>query len=197
MTELCFCCLSAVTSGKYSKPNNISYEVVRNSCTSDVLLCAKLKFFNSVAKQMSPFLTLYQIDKPMALFVNGDLYKLLKALMKRFVKPAVMKDTTSDAKLASVEISSLKSESLLDYSKTDTGFEAETAEKQAIQEKKVRRSRANTRTKTKTPEWRKYMSEDTHDQHTTAKEADNGSYNSSTEILCSNKQSISAFERSQ
>ena len=49
--------ISAVTSGKYSKPNNVSYEVVRNTCTSDALLCAKLKFFNSVAKQMVPFLT--------------------------------------------------------------------------------------------------------------------------------------------
>ena len=28
--------ISAVTSGKYSKPNNVSYEVVRNTCTSDV-----------------------------------------------------------------------------------------------------------------------------------------------------------------
>ena len=85
--------ISAVTSEKYSKPNNVSYEVVRNSCTSDALLCAKLKFFNSVAKQMSPFLTLYQTDKPMAPFISGDLYKLLKALMKTFVKPAVMKDS--------------------------------------------------------------------------------------------------------
>ena len=87
---------------------------------------------------MSPFLTLYQTDKPMAPFISGDLYKLLKALMKRFVKPAVMKDITSAAKLASVEVSSLKSESLLDYSKIDIGFEAETAVKQAIQEKKAK-----------------------------------------------------------
>ena len=49
--------ISVVTSGEYSKPNNVSYEVVRNSCISDALLCAKLKFFNSVAKQVSPFLT--------------------------------------------------------------------------------------------------------------------------------------------
>jgi len=108
----------AVTTGKYSKPNNMSYEVVRNNCTSDSLLCAKLKFFNSVAKQISPFLTLYQTEKPMAPFISGDLYKLLKALMKRFVKPNVMKDLTSAAKVSAVEVSSLKSESLLDYSKT-------------------------------------------------------------------------------
>ena len=40
----------------------------------------------------------------MALFICGDLYKLLKSLMKRFVKPAVMKDITSAAKLASVAV---------------------------------------------------------------------------------------------
>jgi len=36
----------------------------------------------------------------MAPFICGDLYKLLKSLMKRFVKPSVMKDITSAAKLA-------------------------------------------------------------------------------------------------
>jgi len=40
----------------------------------------------------------------MAPFICGDLYKLLKSLMKRFVKPAVMKDITSAAKLASVAV---------------------------------------------------------------------------------------------
>ena len=115
----------------------MAYEVVRNNCTSDSLLCAKLKFFNSVAKQISPFLTLYRTDKPMAPFISSDLYKLLKALMKRFVKPNVMKDLTSAAKVSAVEVSSLKSESLLDYSKIDIGFEAETAVKQALQEKKA------------------------------------------------------------
>ena len=108
----------------------MSFEVVRNSCTSDALFCAKLKFYNSVAKQISPFLTLCQTNQPMAPFICGDLYKL----MKRFVKPAVMKDITSAAKMASVVVSSLKNDILLEYSKIDIGFEAETAVKQAIQE---------------------------------------------------------------
>ena len=59
--------------------------------------------------------------------------------MKRFVKPHVMKGYKASAtKLAAVEVSSLKGESLHDYSKIDIGFEAETAVKQAIQEKKVK-----------------------------------------------------------
>ena len=74
----------------------------------------------------------------MAPFISGDLYNLLKALMKRLVKPAVVKDSTSAVKLASVEVSSLKSESLLDYSKIDIGFEAETAERQVVEEKKAK-----------------------------------------------------------
>jgi len=49
-----------------------------------------------------------------------------------------MKDITSAAKLPSLEISSMKNESLLEYSKIDIGFEAETAEKQAVQEKKAK-----------------------------------------------------------
>jgi len=74
----------------------------------------------------------------MALFICGDLYMLLKSLMKRFVKPAVMKDITSAVKMASVAVSSLKNDSLLEYSKIDIGFEAETAVTQAFQEKKAK-----------------------------------------------------------
>jgi len=59
--------------------------------------------------------------------------------MKRFIKPHVMKDIISAAKLAAVEVSRLKSESLLYYSKIDIGFEAETAVKQqAVQKKKAK-----------------------------------------------------------
>jgi len=43
-----------------------------------------------------------------------------------------MKDITSAAELASVAISSLKNDSLLEYCKIDIGFKAETAVKQAI-----------------------------------------------------------------
>jgi len=53
--------------------------------------------------------------------------------MKRFVKPHGMKDITSSVKLAAVEVSSPKCENLLDYSKIDMGFNAETAVKQAVQ----------------------------------------------------------------
>ena len=46
-----------------------------------------MTFFLSVSKQVTPFLTLYQTDKPMVPFIAGDIGKLLKVLLQRFIKP--------------------------------------------------------------------------------------------------------------
>ena len=62
----------------------------------NILLTAKLRFFLSVAKQIEPFLVVYQTDKPMGPFLSRDLYKLVKSLMGRFVKSALLKDVTSN-----------------------------------------------------------------------------------------------------
>ena len=108
-------CLASVATGKCSKPNSISFEVVRDGWNSDLLL-TKLKFFTSIAKQITPFLTLYQTyqtDKPKAIFLCDDLFKLLKSLMTRIVKPSVVKDITSPAKLISVQLT--KTDNLFEY----------------------------------------------------------------------------------
>ena len=126
--------LSAVAAGKLTKPQNKSFEVVRQAC-SDELLSAKLLFCVSVAKQLLPFLTRYQSDKPMVPFLCTDLFKVVKQLMDRFVKSAVMKDITSPAKL--IADSLLKEENLVDYAKVDIGFVAENAVKDAQKNKKV------------------------------------------------------------
>jgi hypothetical protein len=54
-------------------------------------------------------------------FLCDDLFKLLKAIMKRFVKQTVLKEVTTAAKLTAVQLS--KTENLLAYSKIDVGFE--------------------------------------------------------------------------
>ena len=116
--------LAAVSAGSCPRPQNKSFEAVRESCT-DQLLAAKLKFSVSVAKQIEPFLAQYQTDKPMIPFISGDIYKLLKSLMNRFVKPALMKEVKSVSDLTKIDIS--RNDNIVDYSKIDVGFVTENA----------------------------------------------------------------------
>jgi len=55
--------IKAVASGKTADLKTKSSEVVRQGITN-VLMPAKPHFYLSVAKQVVPFLTMYQTDKP-------------------------------------------------------------------------------------------------------------------------------------
>jgi len=66
---------------------------------------------------------MYQTDKLMVPFLSRDLFKLLKSLMERFVKSALLEDVTSAAKLTSIDIS--KADCFVDYSKVDIRFTTE------------------------------------------------------------------------
>lgn len=65
----------------------------------DALFPAKINFFLIVAREITPFLKLYQTDKPMLPFMCGDLTNMLRSLMEKFVKPSFMKDATTPVKL--------------------------------------------------------------------------------------------------
>ena len=67
-------------------------------------------------------------------FLCGDLYKLLKSLMERFVKSDTMKDVTSAAKLTTIDLT--KADILKDYSKVDIGFATEKVVKDQLKAKK-------------------------------------------------------------
>ena len=67
--------MAAVAAGTCAKEQNHSFEVIHESCM-DNLLTAKLHFFLSVAKQIEPFLVMYQTDKLMVPFLSRDLFKL-------------------------------------------------------------------------------------------------------------------------
>jgi len=66
---------------------------------------------------------MYETDKPMVPFLFGDLFKLLKSLMERFIKFANVKDVTSAANVTVIDLT--KADILKDYSKVDIGFAAE------------------------------------------------------------------------
>ena len=60
--------ITAAKSGKVTEPKNKSFENVQQS-VKDLLLTAKLNFFLMIAKEIQPFLTKYQADKPLLPFL--------------------------------------------------------------------------------------------------------------------------------
>ena len=60
---------------------------------------AKIIFFVSVSPVAEEILKQYQTDSPMLPFLGKDLQTLVRNLMERFIKPAVMESATSVAKL--------------------------------------------------------------------------------------------------
>lgn len=89
----------------------------------DPLTKAKLEFFRTVAREVEPFLTLYQTDQPMLPFITQDMSSLLRRLMERFVKPCVLAEATSTAALVKVDMTNSKN--FVDVSKVKVGFSAE------------------------------------------------------------------------
>ena len=75
---------------------------VRDWCKDPVML-AKLHFFNSVAKQLIPFLTRFQTDTPMVSFLAGELQGMLKELMARIMKKEVLASANTAQKLVKLD----------------------------------------------------------------------------------------------
>ncbi|KAL2094403.1 hypothetical protein ACEWY4_009122 [Coilia grayii] len=66
-----------VLRGELPDPKTKSFETVKNS-TKDCLFIPKVMIFNSIAREITPFLTLYQTDKPMLPFLSEDMLQLMK-----------------------------------------------------------------------------------------------------------------------
>lgn len=78
-----------------------------------------------VAREITPFLKLYQTDKPMLPFMCNDLTAMLKSLMEKFVKPSVMKDATNAVKVLKVDHED--TDNHMDVTKLKVGFATERA----------------------------------------------------------------------
>lgn len=107
---------------KLKDPKTKSYTVVKEMC-GDPLLTAKVKFFLSVAKQLSPFLTAYQTDAPMLPFICEDMHRMIRGLMQRFIKSPFLKEAPTVVKLMKIDPS--KKENHCDVKKIDVGFVTE------------------------------------------------------------------------
>lgn len=75
--------MKAVEENTCPNPGTKSFEVIQEAI-KDPLMTAKMNFILSVIKEVTPFLTCYQHMVP---FLSTDLFKLLKSLMSRFIKP--------------------------------------------------------------------------------------------------------------
>jgi len=67
--------------------------------------------------------------------LNADLFKMLKLLLSRFMKPASLSIITSSAQLLKLDLD--KSQGHVEYKKIDIGFNAETSLKELTDKKKV------------------------------------------------------------
>jgi hypothetical protein len=87
---------------------------------------------------ISPFLTIYQTDRPMVPFIAQDLYAMTKNVLQRFIKRDVIDGITSIVKLLNIDIKD--KDTYKAHKKIDIGFEAEqklhnkvVSEKQAME----------------------------------------------------------------
>ena len=118
---------------KVTKPKCTSFTTVVN-WVKDPLALAKIEVFLSVARQVQPFLKLYQTDKPMVPFLEFDLRNMIMNILTRIMKPQkIPKREDSSAEFIKIK---LDSENLLESHKIDVGYAAEKRLKR-LTEKKI------------------------------------------------------------
>jgi hypothetical protein len=127
--------VSAVKSKKLPDPKNKSFEVVK-SCVKDPLFKAKLQFFRFIAIELRPFLEEYQTDKHMVCFIFDDLVTMIRSLMKKFIKDAIL--AVSDEQIIKIDVKD--KENHKNYTDIDMGFsytkcisEAKPSDRQKLQ----------------------------------------------------------------
>lgn len=74
-----------VGKGELPNPKVKSFEALKDCC-ADCLFTVKVSIVNSVAREVTPFLTAYQTDKPMLPFLSEDMFKLMKGKHKHILK---------------------------------------------------------------------------------------------------------------
>ena len=120
---------------KLPNPTTQSFQTVKNML-QDVLLEVKINFFISIAKEVTPFLTIYQTDRVMLPFLGDDLHRMLKSIMSRVIKNSILKEHGATPQgLMKVDISN-KSNQCTAH-KVDLGFVATEELKKLLAAKKV------------------------------------------------------------
>lgn len=98
---------SATRNKTVSVPTCKSFKDVQR-LVADPLIKPKLEFFVAIARQIEPFLKIYQTDAPMLPFLSTDLGLLVKELLSRFVKEEIVEQCTSVASLMAIDFADKK-----------------------------------------------------------------------------------------
>lgn len=70
--------------GELPNPEVKSFQEVKNLC-ADPLFTVKVGIFISIAREIEPFLTMYQTDQPMLPFLAEDMSRLIKGKLKHSI----------------------------------------------------------------------------------------------------------------
>ena len=89
----------------------------------------------SIAAAVRPYLQTFQSDGPLLPFITSELEKLLRTLMGKFMKRAVLEGANSAYKIAKLNV--LDSATHVAPSEVDTGFAAKTTLEKVYKEKKI------------------------------------------------------------
>jgi hypothetical protein len=127
------CYVGKVVQKILPNPGTTSFDTVQ-TCCNDVLTVARLSCFLSVAKQVEPFLSAYQTDRPMLPFLGEDMFRLMKSLMQRFMKSEVLHDISKSKIMPLYHNDKNK---YIVYDKIDIGFAAEQELKSLYSAKKI------------------------------------------------------------
>ena len=101
----------------------------------DPLSTAKLQFFITIAKVLTPFLKKVQSEEPVLPFMAEELYTILWTLLEKFIKKSVLEEATTAAKLSKIDV--LKKENILSPKKVDVGFACKILLQEAQAKKKA------------------------------------------------------------
>ena len=99
------------------------------------LTTAKLEFFMSIAAAVRPYLQTFQPDGPLLPFITSELETLLRTLMGKFMKRAVLEGANSAYKIAKLNV--LDSATHVAPTEVDIGFAAKTTLEKVYKEKKI------------------------------------------------------------
>ena len=124
--------VKAVAKNEVPTPTTKAFELIQQS-TRDLLIEVKLNSFLSLAKVVTPFLTVYQTDRPMIPFLASDLHTVVKQLLARFMKDDFVESITL-SKMTEIDVSDAKL--CKSSSKIQLGFTAISLLKQLLMSKK-------------------------------------------------------------
>ena len=112
--------VKAVNEKKLPDPKTQSFDTVQKMLQDDFLE-VKINIFISIAKEVVPFLTLYQTDRVMIPFLGDDLHRMLKYLMSRVIVNSVLKEQgTTPYGLIKIDVNNAENQRAAQ--KVDIGF---------------------------------------------------------------------------